>query len=154
MLWITNLASGSFLVLSTHILHFHKKTLQYSTFLGSPFAKYVRVRIIMNRWLFHIFGIHSFYATATLFSIWICMQWADAADGGCGGRIRLYTHACSSAVSRVSRTLHLVHIKNAWYTSRPLYRGKVIHPCTSIRLLGDNAPIVFRVRAVPIHPLP
>ena len=34
MLWITHLASGSFLVLSTHILHFHKKTLQYSTFLG------------------------------------------------------------------------------------------------------------------------
>ncbi len=35
MLWIKNLASGSFLVLSTHILHFHKKNLQYSTFLGS-----------------------------------------------------------------------------------------------------------------------
>ena len=28
-------ASGSFLVPSTHILHFHKETLQYSTFLGS-----------------------------------------------------------------------------------------------------------------------
>ena len=27
MLWIKKLASGSFLVLSTHILHFHKKTL-------------------------------------------------------------------------------------------------------------------------------
>ena len=33
------LASGSFLVLNTHILHFHNKPLQYSTFLGSPFAK-------------------------------------------------------------------------------------------------------------------
>ena len=39
MLWIKNLASGSFLVLSTHILHFHKKTLPYSTFLGSLFCK-------------------------------------------------------------------------------------------------------------------
>ena len=36
---IKKLASGSFLVLSTHTLYFNKKTLQYSTFLGSPFAK-------------------------------------------------------------------------------------------------------------------
>ena len=40
MLWIKNLASGSFLVLGTHILHFHKKTLQYSTFLGSLQGRY------------------------------------------------------------------------------------------------------------------
>ena len=33
---------------------------------------------------FRIFGIHSFYATATLLNIWICMQWPDATDGGCG----------------------------------------------------------------------
>ena len=33
---------------------------------------------------FRIFGIHSFYATATLLNIWICVQWTDAADGGCG----------------------------------------------------------------------
>ena len=40
---------------------------------------------------FRIFGIHSFYATATLFNLslnhaknlWL----ADAADGGCGGRL-------------------------------------------------------------------
>ena len=30
-------------------------------------------------------GIHTFYATTTLLNIWICMQWTDAADGGCGG---------------------------------------------------------------------
>ena len=41
--------------------------------------------ILMNQWFFHIFGIHSFYATVTLLNIWICMQWTDAADGGCGG---------------------------------------------------------------------
>ena len=46
---------------------------------------YVRVRILMNRWLFRIFGIQCFYATATLLNIWISMQWTDAADGGCGG---------------------------------------------------------------------
>ena len=34
---------------------------------------------------FRIFGIHSFYATATLLNIWIYMQWTDAADSGCGG---------------------------------------------------------------------
>ena len=45
-----------------------------------------RVRILMNPWFFRIFGIHSFYTTATLLNIWICMkQWTDAADGGCGG---------------------------------------------------------------------
>ena len=32
-------------------------------------AGYVRVRILMNRWFFRIFGIHSFYATATLLNI-------------------------------------------------------------------------------------
>ena len=47
-------------------------------------ACYVRVRILMNRWFFRIFGIHSFCATATLLNIWICMQWADAADDGRG----------------------------------------------------------------------
>ena len=31
------------------------------------------------------FAINAFYATATLLNIWICMQWTDAADGGCGG---------------------------------------------------------------------
>ena len=43
---------------------------------------------------FPYFCIHSFYATATLLNIWICMnmniwicmQWTDAADGGGGGR--------------------------------------------------------------------
>ena len=48
-------------------------------------AGYVRVRILMNRWFFHIFGIHTFYARATLLNIWICMQWTDAADCGWGG---------------------------------------------------------------------
>ena len=43
------------------------------------------VRILVNRWFFHIFGIHGFYATATLLNIWICMRWADAANDGCGG---------------------------------------------------------------------
>ena len=38
-------------------------------------AGYVRVRILMNRWFFRIFGIHSFYATTTLLNIWICLQW-------------------------------------------------------------------------------
>ena len=27
----------------------------------------------------------SFYATVTLLNIWICIQWTDAADGGCKG---------------------------------------------------------------------
>ena len=39
---------------------------------------YVRIRILMNQWFFRIFGIHTFYATATLLNIWICMQWTDA----------------------------------------------------------------------------
>ena len=34
---------------------------------------------------FRIFGIPSFYATATLLNVWMCMQCTDAADGGCGG---------------------------------------------------------------------
>ena len=39
-------------------------------------ACYVRVRILTNRCICsRIFGIHSFYATATLLNIWICMQW-------------------------------------------------------------------------------
>ena len=42
-------------------------------------AGYVRVRILMNQWFFRIFGIHTFYAMATLLNIWICMQWTDAA---------------------------------------------------------------------------
>ena len=37
-------------------------------------AGYVRVRVVMNRWFFRIFGNHSFYATATLLNIWISMQ--------------------------------------------------------------------------------
>ena len=57
-------------------------------------AGYVRIRILMNRWFIRIFGIHSFYATATLLNIWICMQWTEAADGGYGGRIGFCTHAC------------------------------------------------------------
>ncbi len=48
-------------------------------------AGYVRVPILMIRWFFSYFGIHSFYATATLLNILICMQWTDAADSGCGG---------------------------------------------------------------------
>ena len=32
-------------------------------------AGYIRVRIIMNRGFFRIFGIHSFYVTATLLNI-------------------------------------------------------------------------------------
>ena len=59
---------------------------------------------------FRIFGIHSFYAAATLLNIWICMQWTDAADGGCGGNLDFALDACSSTVSRVSRMLHLVFI--------------------------------------------
>ena len=31
-------------------------------------AGYVRVRILMNRWFFRIFGIHTFYATATFYT--------------------------------------------------------------------------------------
>ena len=42
-------------------------------------AGYVCVRILMNRWFFCIFGIHTFYGTVTLLNIWICMQWTDAA---------------------------------------------------------------------------
>ena len=44
-----------------------------------------RVCILMNQWFLCIFGIHSFYAKATLLNIWICMQWTDAYDGGFGG---------------------------------------------------------------------
>ena len=49
-------------------------------------AGYVRVRILMNRRFFRIFGIHSFYATATLLNNiyeYACNE--HAADGGCGG---------------------------------------------------------------------
>ena len=35
----------------------------------SKIAGYVRVRILMNRLFFRIFGIHSFYATATMLNI-------------------------------------------------------------------------------------
>ena len=50
----------------------------------TKFAGYVRVRILMNRWFFsRIFGIHTFYATATLLNIWICMQWT--CSGSCEG---------------------------------------------------------------------
>ena len=31
-------------------------------------AGYVRIRILMNRSFFHIFGIHTFYATATFYT--------------------------------------------------------------------------------------
>ena len=56
-----------------------------SDVIVTKIAGYVCVRILMNRWFFRIFGIHTFYATATLLSTWICMPWTDAADGGCGG---------------------------------------------------------------------
>ena len=62
----------------------------------------------MNQWFFRIFGIHSFYATATLLNIWICMNWCSWR--WLLERIGLCTHACSSAVSRVSRMLHVVII--------------------------------------------
>ena len=35
---------------------------------------YVRIRILMTRTFFRIFGIHTFYATATLLNKLICMQ--------------------------------------------------------------------------------
>ena len=35
----------------------------------SKIAGYVRIRILMNQLFFCIFGIHSFYATATLLNI-------------------------------------------------------------------------------------
>ena len=63
-------------------------------------AGYVRVRILMNLWFFRIFGIHSFYGTATLLNIWICMQWTDAADGGCGGGLDF---ASMHAIHRYTR---------------------------------------------------
>ena len=64
-------------------------------------AGYVRVHIFMNRWFFRIFGIHSFYATATFLNIWICMQWTDAADGGCwGGQCDLNIPSLSPRESR------------------------------------------------------
>ncbi len=62
--------------------------------------------------LFRIFGIHSFYTKPTLLNIWIWMQWADAAE--------LCTHACSSAVSRVSRMLHAV-APSRWFPACYIY---------------------------------
>ena len=69
-------------------------------------AGYVRVRILMNRWFFRIFGIRTFYATATLLNIWIYTQWTDAAD--LWGQIRLCTHAFRNS-SNVGVSLRARH---------------------------------------------
>ena len=62
---------------------------------------YVRVRILMNWGFFRIFGIHSFYATATLLNMSLSpamnMWLTDAADGGCADGLDF-------APNRVSRS--------------------------------------------------
>ena len=60
-------------------------------------AGYVRVCILMNQWFSRIFGIHTFYATATLLNIWICMQWTCSWRWW-WGRIGLCTHGVTTQV--------------------------------------------------------
>ena len=60
-------------------------------------ANDVAVRILMNRWFFHIFGIHTLNATATLLNIWICMQWTCSWRWW-WGRIGLCTHGITTQV--------------------------------------------------------
>ena len=44
-------------------------TLRMADVTVTKIAGYVRVRILMNRIFFRIFGIHTFYATAILLNI-------------------------------------------------------------------------------------
>ena len=68
-------------------------------------AGYVRVRILVERWFFSYFGSHTFYATATLLNIWICMQWTCGslmqAAGDCGADWTLHPR-CHNNVGGVT----------------------------------------------------
>ena len=60
-------------------------------------AGYVHVRILMNQWFFRIFGIHTFYATATLLNMHAMNMWlTDASGRWLWGRIDLCTHGVTT----------------------------------------------------------